>query len=174
MPPGRASRSALRPFHCTIFSGSMKKSNTVSGRAAILISRSTAAATSGCSTATTPPSLFEFRRHLEPLEPLVPEGLDERAEVGKAFRPHPIKPPRPFASLGEKSGSLEHGEVLRDRRPGDVEAGGNLARAQLPLGDELEDAAPMRLGDGTDGGLHGAPILSRCLRKVQLTKIPET
>src|SRR5919201_5344364 len=102
MPPGRASSSARRPFHRTIFSGSTKKSNTVSGRAAILISRSTAVATSGCSTATSPPSLFEFRRFLQALELLVPERLEKRPQVGEALRAQAVQPARAVAALGDE------------------------------------------------------------------------
>src|ERR671925_320566 len=158
MPPGRASRSALRPFHCTIFCGSMKKSNTVSGRAAILISRSTAVATSGCSTATSPPSLLEFGRFLEALEGLAPERVEKRPQVGEALRAEAVQPTRALSPLGHEPGLAQYREVLGDGGPGDLEAGGNLAGRELAPGYEAKDAAPVRLGDRAEGFFHGKVI----------------
>src|SRR4051812_28830963 len=133
MPPGRGSSSALFPFHCRIFSGSTKKSNTVSGRAAILTWRSTTVATSGCSTATSPPSLFGFRRFLEPLQPFVPKRFEKRLQIGEALRPQGVEPASSLAPLGDQAGFAQHSQVLGDSRPRDLEARGDLAGRKLSV-----------------------------------------
>src|SRR6186713_3029958 len=112
MPPGWGSRSAPRPFHSTIFSGSVKNSNTVSGRAAILTSRSTTAATSGWSTATSPPSFLVLRGDLQALEPSAPERFQETPQILEALAPHAVEPLRALAPLVHEPRTLEDGEVL--------------------------------------------------------------
>src|SRR5919201_2083346 len=154
MPPGRASSSALRPFHCTIFSGSTKNSNTVSGRAAILISRSTTVATSGGSTATSPPSLFEFGRVLQTLEAFVPERFEKRPQIGEALGTKPVEPPRPFSPLRHEPRLAQDAQVLRHGRSRDLEAGGDLPGGKLVRADEGEDAPAVWFGDRPEGFFH--------------------
>src|SRR3954468_3358757 len=149
MPPGCGSRSASRPFHSTIFSGSTKKSNTVSGRAAILISRSTTVATSGWSTATSPPSFFVLCGDLQAFEPIAPELVQKCPQVFEPFRADAVDALRPVAPLDDEPSRLENGEVLRDRRPRDRELRGDLAGGPLPTRDELQNPPAIGLGDGT-------------------------
>ena len=52
--------------------------------------------------------------------------------------------------LDEQAGTLEHREVLRDRGAAHVEARRDLAGRELALGDEREDGATARLGDGAE------------------------
>src|SRR6266540_4496513 len=148
------SSSARRPFHRTIFSGSTKKSNTVSGRAAILISRSTTAATSGCSTATSPPSFLEFRRFLQAFQSLVPERFEKRLQVVEALRAKAVQPASSLAPLGYQTGLPQHPQVLGDGRPCDLEAGSDFAGGQLLRRNQLEYAAAVRLRDRSDGFFH--------------------
>src|ERR1044072_3255372 len=116
MPPGLGSRLAWRPFHSTIFSGSVKNSNTVSGRAAILTSRSTTVATSGWSTATSPPSLLVLCGDLQALEPVAPERFTKRPQILEPLAPHAVEAFRALAPLVHEPGTLEDSEVLGDRR----------------------------------------------------------
>src|SRR5438132_10645300 len=58
--------------------------------------------------------------------------------------------------------------MLRDRRAGHVEMRSDLARRELLVTHELQDAAAARRGDRSQGRLHGL-YLSTCLRKAQLT-----
>src|SRR5215208_187812 len=170
MPPGCGSRSASRPFHSTIFSGSVKNSNTVSGRAAILTSRSTTVATSGWSTATSPPSFLVLCGDLQALEPVAPERFQERPQILEAFAPDAVEALRALPALADEPSSFENREVLRHRGTGDRELGRDLpGRALLP-GNQLEDSPAVRLGDRTQRGFH-AIIVSNSLRKSQLTLI---
>src|SRR5918992_1978410 len=109
MPPGWASSSAFRPIQRLIFPGSIRNGKTVSGRAATRTWRST---TLVCSTATPPPSFLEFSRELQPLEPFVPEALDERLEVGEALRPRAVQASCSFAPFGHEAGFLQDRQVL--------------------------------------------------------------
>src|SRR5215213_5662946 len=154
MPPGWGSSSALRPFQSTIFSGSVKNSNTVSGRAAILTSRSTTVATSGCSTATSPPSFLVLCGDLQALEPLAPERFQERPQIVEAFAPDAVEALGALPPLAHEPGVLEHREVLRHRRPRDREVSRDLTCRALSVGHELEDAAAVRLGDRTQRDFH--------------------
>src|ERR1044071_3323199 len=155
MPPGLGSRLAWRPFHSTIFSGSVKNSNTVSGRAAILISRSTTVATSGWSTATSPPSFFVLCGDLQALEPVAPERVQECTQVLEPFAADAVQALRPLAALAHQPRAFQNGQVLGHRRPRDGELGGDLTGRALAVRDELEDAAPVGLRDRAQCGLHG-------------------
>src|SRR4029078_2944002 len=154
MPPGCGSRSASRPFHSTIFSGSVKNSNTVSGRAAILTSRSTTVATSGWSTATSPPSLLVLRGDLQALEPLAPERFQERPQIFEAFAPDAVEALGALAPFAHEPRAFQDGQVLGHRRPRDRELGGDLGRRALSVGHELEDAAAVRLRYCPKGAFH--------------------
>src|SRR4029079_5014652 len=115
MPPGWGSRSASRPFHKTIFSGSVKNSNTVSGRAAILTSRSTTVATSGWSTATSPPSLLVLRGDLQAFEPVAPERFQERPQIFEAFAPDAVEALGALAPLAHEHRPFPNGHAAGDR-----------------------------------------------------------
>jgi hypothetical protein len=45
---------------------------------------------------------------------------------------------------------------------------GDLSCGELLVGDEAQDLAPVRLGDGSEGGVHRESV-SRSLRKKQAT-----
>lgn len=75
-PPGRGSSSTLRPIHWTIRPGSVKKSKTVSGLAAIRTSTSTASTVSALATFV-PPLLLQLGGQLQPLEAIGPEPIHE-------------------------------------------------------------------------------------------------
>src|SRR4026208_21275 len=141
MPPGLGSRLAWRPFHSTIFSGSVKNSNTVSGRAAILTSRSTTVASSGWSRATSPPSFLVLCGELQALEPVAPERFQERPQILETLAPHAVQPLRALAPLTHEPGTFEDGEVLGNCGTGNGELGRDLARRPLGTGHELEDPA---------------------------------
>src|SRR5918994_4784505 len=98
MPPGRGSSAASVPFQRSSRSGSVTNSNTVSGRAAIRISRVT---TPVASTATRAPPFLGLGGVPEPVEPLVPEVLHEGSQLGEALGAGPIQPPGAVATLDE-------------------------------------------------------------------------
>src|SRR4029079_13804472 len=127
MPPGCGSRSASRPFHNTIFSGSVKNSNTVSGRAEILTSRSTQIASSGWSPATSPPSFLVLCGDFQALEAVAPERFQECPQILEALAPHAVEALRAFAPLAHEPRTFEDGQVLGNGRAGNGELARNLA-----------------------------------------------
>src|SRR2546423_336519 len=88
-PPGCGSSVAATPIQRTSFSGSVKNGNTVSGPASILISRSTTLF-SLCGSGNAAPPLLVLGGALEPLEPVFPEAVEKRSQLGEALRPHAI------------------------------------------------------------------------------------
>src|SRR5687767_5205848 len=100
------------PFQRSIFAGSVKNGNIVSGRATMRTSRSTTSVCAGI-TALRPPFLglgFDLQQE----QVVVPEAFEIGPELAKAFRPRPIHAPGPFTSLGDEAGSFQHVQVLRD------------------------------------------------------------
>src|SRR6476659_2646616 len=135
VPPGRGSSSCERPIHCTILSGSVKNSKTVSGLASIRTSISTAAAVSALATLV-PPLLLELRGQLQPLESVGPETIQEVTQLGEALGPGAVEAARAFAPLGQQAGPAQHRQMLGYRRSRDVEMRGDLAGAQLAIPDQ--------------------------------------
>ncbi len=97
----------------------MKNAKIVSGRAAILIVRMTALASSGATGAGVP--LLELRCVFEPEQACVPEVVQEGPQLGQPFRAGPVQPARALPALCHEPGAHEHPEMLRDRRPRDLE-----------------------------------------------------
>src|SRR5262245_34539571 len=94
-PPGRGSSDADSPIHRVALSGSTRNSQTVSGRAAIPISRRTAVSVLASILL---PSL-EFGLTPERLEPLVPELLEKLPDRLETLRTCPVEAPRAVAPL---------------------------------------------------------------------------
>src|SRR5436190_11519237 len=143
MPPGARSRVASTPFHRSSSSGSVKKSNTVSGRAPIRISRSTTPDADG-STATIAPPLLPLGCRPEARQGIVPELLDELAQLRQTLGPHAVEPPGPLAPLDDQLRLTQHAQVLGDRRARDVEVRRDLAGGQLVVTDEAKDLPSAR------------------------------
>src|SRR5581483_9590914 len=154
------------PFQRTIFSGSTRNSHTVSGLASMTSSRVMAICSVVLSTLS---PLLSFGLPLERLEPRVPEALEERLQVGEPLGPDAVEAPRAVSSFVHEPGLLEHGQVLRDRRPRHLEVRGDLPRRQLTALDEREDAAAVRLGEGFERGLHVLTSVTDRLRKCKST-----
>src|SRR2546430_14396542 len=127
------------PFQRVSFSGSTRNSQTVSGLAAIEIVRSTEVVSVVASMLFLLLSLcFAF----ECLEAFVPELLEERLDFGEPFGARPVQAPRPVASLAHEPRLLQDVQMLRDRRPRDVEVRRDLTRGQLPIAHQGQDLAP--------------------------------
>src|SRR5213080_4294415 len=101
MPPGRGSSCASMPFQRSMRTGSVKKPKMVSGRAAMRTSRSTTSA--GLGSATPAPPLFQLGLLLEAGELLIPELLDEGAQLGQPLRPGAVQSPRAEAPLDDQA-----------------------------------------------------------------------
>src|SRR5207248_6701106 len=128
----------------TAFSGSTRNCQTVSGLAAIAISRSTEVVSVVASMRL---CLLSFRLGLEGVEALVPELLQERLQLREPLGSRPVEALRAVASLAHEARLLQDGQVLRDRRPRHVEVPGDLARGELAVADKREDLAPRRRRD---------------------------
>src|SRR6266480_2596663 len=144
-PPGRGSSVASMPIHSTIFTGSVKYENTVSGEAATRTSCSRTSVAAGASG--TAPPLLGLGRTLEARQPGRDHVGEEAMEVGEALGSHAVEPPRPVAALADQARLLEDREVLRDRRLRDGEARGDLPGASLSLCQQAQDLPALRLGD---------------------------
>jgi len=83
-----------------------------------------------------------------------PEALEEFLEVLQPFRARAVEPPRPLTSLSHETGLLEYAQVLRDGRPGDVEARRDLAGRELATGEQPQDLSPLWLRECVEH-LHG-------------------
>ena len=108
-----------------------------------------------------PPPLLGFRRALEQDQPGVPKPLEVIPEPLQALRTDPVEPPGPGAAFGDESGALEHADVLRDGRPGDVEVRSDLACREFPPPNQIQDCPAPGLRDSADGSVH-----NRYLRQV--------
>jgi len=100
--------------------------------------------------------LLQLGGDLEPLEAIGPEAVEKPLELGQALGARPVQPARPVAPLDKETRFPQHGEVLGDGRSRDVEPSRDLARAQLRVPDELEDLAPVRLGQRSRDRVHNA------------------
>jgi hypothetical protein len=97
--------------------------------------------------------LFQLGGQLQPLETIGPELVDVLAESREALWASAVEAPDALAALVQQPGLPQHGQVLRDGRPGDLEVGCDLACAQLVIPDEAEDLAPARLGERPHRGV---------------------
>src|SRR5258705_12582238 len=124
------------PFQRRIFSGSTRNSQTVSGLASIRTSRSTEV----CSAVRSIFSLLlSFDLAFEGRQLHVPELLEERLELGEALGARPVQASGAVSSFVHEPGLLQHGQMLGDRRTGDVEVRGDLARGHLVVEDESQN-----------------------------------
>src|SRR5262245_49864430 len=140
------------PIQRRTFCGSTKNSQTVSGLASIAIVRSYTAVSVIASMLLLLLLLcFAFER----FEPDIPEAVEEVPQLDEPFGTCPVEAPGAVASLAHEARLLQDVQVLRDRRPRDLEVRRDLAGAELVLPDEAQDRAPPRLGDGFECSLHG-------------------
>jgi hypothetical protein len=99
--------------------------------------------------------LFSLCFKPQGLEPLVPELLEEVAQITEALRAGPVEPAGTVAAFAQERRLAQHTQVLRDRRPRDVgEVRGDCSGRKLVVAHEPKDLAPAWLGDGLEGILH--------------------
>src|SRR5207244_7251832 len=137
------------------FSGSTRNSQTVSGLASIASSRSTVV-----SVVVSTLFLLLFCLALECAEAFVPELLQELLQLGEPFRAGPVEPPRAVASLAHEPRLLEDVQMLRNRRPRDVEVPGDLACRAPAVAHGRQALAPAGGGDRFTCGFPGAALIS--------------
>src|SRR6266511_1153054 len=153
------------PIQRVALSASTRKAHTVSGVAAIEIVRSIEVVSVVASMLLL---LLLLRFAFECFEPDIPELREELLELGEPFGTCPVQASRAVPSLAHEPRLLEDVQVLRDRRPRDVEVRRDLAGTELVLADEREDLPAPWCGDCFQRGLHGRYV-SKFLRKKQLT-----
>src|SRR5436305_4516334 len=153
-PPGRGSSVASIPIQRTIFTGSVKYSNTASGGAATRTSCSTTLVSARAS-ATAAPPLVLLDDLLEAREAPWQHVGEEAVKVIEALRAHAVEAAGAVAPLAHEPGLLQHLQMLGDRRLRDLEARGDVTRAQLAAGQQPKDLAPLGLCDRLED-LHAA------------------
>ena len=91
----------------------------------------------------------------QPLEARCPVVVEERAQLRHRVGVRPVEPAGAVAPLGHEVGLLEHGQVLRDRRTGDVaKLVGDVGGRQLLRPHQAQDRPAPRLGERLEGGVH--------------------
>src|SRR5215212_8973398 len=101
MPPGRGSSVAPCPIQRVAFTGSVKKSKTVSGAASIRTSRSIAWVWLVPASTFSPLLFLGFL--LELVEAERPEALEELAQLREPLWACAVEAPGPFAALGHEA-----------------------------------------------------------------------
>src|SRR5919198_4432481 len=142
----------------------MRNCQIVPGLAAIVSSRWTDAVFVAPSMLS---PLLSFGLSLERVQPVAPEVVEKRSQLLEPFRTRSVEASGAVASFAHEPGLLQDGQMLGDRGPSHVEVRGDLSGGELAVADEAQDAAPARLGDCLQGGLHER-YLSKGLRKSQL------
>src|ERR1700720_1337191 len=143
---------AAWPIQRGISRGSTSSFQTVSGLAAITISRSTRVVSVAMSIG---PPVLSFRLVSQSGEAVVPEFLEKALELHEGLRPGSVEAPRPVPALAQQPGLLEPRQVVRARGGRDVEMHGDLARRELVRPHERENLPPPRLRNRSQGGVHG-------------------
>src|SRR4051794_1216997 len=110
---------------------------------------------------------FAFRFAFECFELVAPQLVKELPQGDEPLRSRSVEPPSAVASLAHESRLLEDGQVLRDRRPGDVEVRRDLTGSNLTVTDESEDGSASGGGNGLESGVHRQSVTDY-LRKSQL------
>src|SRR5467141_3656299 len=85
-----------------------------------------------------------FGGGLERTQALGPEHFERRPELSDGLRSRPIQTLGPVPPFCDKARVLEDAEVLRDRRPSDVEPARDVADGELLARDEAKDLAASR------------------------------
>ena len=152
MPPGRGSISATVPIHSTCLSASVRNGQIVSGRGVDhdltdeLGHRSASFV-----------SLGGLGHVAQPFEAGGPVVVEEVAELAHLVLARLVQTPGAVTSLAHEARRLEHAEVLRDRRAGDLaEVIGDRRRRQLAGPHQAQDLPPSGLGQCLEGCIHTA------------------
>ena len=104
----------------------------------------------------------------QPFEAGRPVVVEEVAELAHLVLARLVQAPGAVPSLAHEPGRLEHAEVLRDRRAGDVtEVVGDRRRRELVGPHQPQDLPASGLGQGFEGHVH-TDYVSVYLRKCQL------
>src|SRR5258708_722149 len=147
-PPATGSRSARSPIHVTMRSASTRWANTTSGGASMTIDVEKSTIRAG------PPD-FGFCGLLQGGEMARPEAVEEVAHSLQTVGAHDEEVARPLVVLGDQTGAAQHAQVKRNRllRHGDLF--GDVADGARFVAHQVEDAAAVGVGQGTQGDVEG-------------------
>jgi hypothetical protein len=95
-----------------------------------------------------PASVWSFRDGLEGDEGMGPEPVEIGAQRFEARGVHRVNATSSFRAVGDKTGALEHPQVLGDGWPADREVAGQLAHCPRAFGETLEDRTPSVVAQG--------------------------
>src|SRR6266513_5021937 len=111
-------------------------------------------------TATATAAITRPNQRLRMLVSLPAEAGHEVAhDLLKDRRIEPVADELPLALGGDEVRRLQDAEVVRHRRERDRKLLGDLAGSPVPLGQQLEDLAPRRIGEGSEQRIvHGLDI----------------
>jgi hypothetical protein len=99
-------------------------------------------------------SLLSFGFAFQRLQAIVPEFVQKRLHALEAFRARSVVAPGAVPPFAHESGLLQHGEVLGDRGPGDLETRGDLTGGELVVADEAQNLPPPWLDDCLQRSFH--------------------
>ena len=91
---------------------------------------------------------------LERRQLVIPECAEIGAKLLQRPAPGAIDAPATLATERDQTGVLEHPQVLRDRRPGDVKVLGDLPDRTLFVPHQTQDLPPAWLGYRPQGIVH--------------------
>ena len=86
------------------------------------------------------------------IEVVVPHRREERLQRIEAGAVGSVEASASAAAAPDEAGGLEDAEVLRDRRPGEVEVRCDVARRSLPVPHQSQNRAPSGAGDRFEPG----------------------
>src|SRR5215210_499468 len=101
---------------------------------------------------------MSFER-VETASPELPVGREPRIQLGERLGAKAVHAPLPVRPHPHEPGLAEHPQVLRHARLAEPDSLDELADGPLALTQELQDAAPSRLGENGKGSTHEGDIL---------------
>lgn len=88
-------------------------------------------------------------------EAIGPEGIEPSSQLDRRLGSSSVQPPGAVTTLNQEPGGTQNAEMLRDRRPRDIEAGSDLPGWELAIPHERQDLPPSRLGQCVENQVHG-------------------
>jgi hypothetical protein len=93
----------------------------------------------------------------EGVEGVIPEPVEPGTDLSQTVRVDLVDTPRPVRPIGDQAGLLEDLQMLRDGRPADRKAVGQLAHGERPARKALKHLTSGRIGKRGKCVSHGLP-----------------
>jgi hypothetical protein len=104
--------------------------------------------------------LSRLRGALQAPQSRAPKSLDESDEFIESFRSHHIEALRSHTPLVEKASLTQHTDVLRNRRPRQLEPSGDGSSRHFARTNQLYDLEPGLVAQGLNLDQHGQLSIS--------------